>query len=90
LLVVFVRLQAGANVTQADDYGSTCLDLAAFKGHASVCTLLLAAGAQVDARDILGSTPLMNAAVRGHVDVVSVLLEVGAMPQMHMSLQHPI
>jgi ankyrin repeat protein len=84
---VHVRLQAGANVTHADEYGRTSLHLAARNGHASMCTLLLAAGAQVDAPDNDGRTPLMYAAARGHGDVVSVLLEVGPMPQMH---QHPM
>lgn len=88
--VVESLLGAGADVSlrSTDDHGSTddeggncdahsALDLAACRGHASVCSALLREGAAKNALDGRGNPPLNRAARLGHTGVVETLLAAG-------------
>ncbi|PFH32457.1 ankyrin repeat-containing protein [Besnoitia besnoiti] len=48
---------------------------AAWKGHESVCRLLLEKGAAINHQDFEGRTPLHEAAYHGHAHIVKFLLE---------------
>jgi ankyrin repeat protein len=57
----------------------TPLQHAAFKGHANICSLLLAHGADVnDHEHDQGYTALMFGALSGNSEVIRILLEAGA------------
>ncbi|CAF1168043.1 unnamed protein product [Rotaria sordida] len=62
-----------------DEHGMTPLQHAAFKGHANICSLLLAHDADVnDHEHDQGYTALMFGALSGNSEVVRILLEAGA------------
>ncbi|CAF3447993.1 unnamed protein product [Rotaria sp. Silwood2] len=64
-----------------DEHGMTPLQHAAFKGHANICSLLLAHSADVnDHEHDQGYTALMFGALSGNNEVVRILLEAGAKP----------
>lgn len=67
-------LRAGANPSfrnQAD--GKTPLHLAAFAGHADICSLLVEAGADLLSKDGQGFTPVQVAANAGRMAVFFLL-----------------
>ena len=57
---------------------TTPLHLAAFKGSAAMCSLLLANGAHVDAENCDGQTALFEAAAADNLEAARVLLGAGA------------
>jgi ankyrin repeat protein len=61
-----------------DNYGSTALIDASFKGHKQAVELLILEGANLNARGKLGDTALMNAALKGHIEIVEFLISKGA------------
>lgn len=61
-----------------DSNGFTGLALAAEKGYAKACEVLLRANSLVDARTTTGNTPIMWAAARGHTAAAQVLLSHSA------------
>eukprot|EP01046_Picozoa_sp_COSAG06_P020043 COSAG06_NODE_1451_length_9435_cov_11.764353_2_plen_165_part_00 len=63
----------GADVNAVMDYQSTPLQLAAYNGHASVCTTLLALGADPAAKNDDGETALDDARNRNRPECVAVL-----------------
>ena len=71
-------INAGADVSAANDYGATPMGLAAEIGHTEMLGLLLDAGADPDAPNGDGQTALMLAARSGSVDIARALLERGA------------
>src|SRR5690606_33641045 len=71
-------LDAGADVSAANDYGATPMGLAAEVGHAEILKLLLDAGADPDSPNPEGMTALMAVARTGNVDAARLLLERGA------------
>ena len=78
----FVRLLlehgANASLCNVDAHGSSPLAIAAWMGHTSTVSLLLAAGADVKQIDMHGRCPLASAARQGHTDALGLLLEAGA------------
>lgn len=58
--------------------GYVALHLAAFHGHESLCTYLLAQGVDVSPRSWSGSTPVAAAASQGHPEVLKLLIKSGA------------
>ena len=76
--IVWLLLENGAQVNQADSDGITALMIAAKRGHAFVVGLLLEKGAQVNQADSDGITALMIAEQNGHMGVVELLLEAEA------------
>lgn len=68
-------------IGEVNNSGYTPLMLAAAKGHADVCRILIKYGADVNRVDKSvedGETVLMLAAERGHTDVCALLLDNGA------------
>jgi len=61
-----------------EEGGSTCLKIAACKGHLDICRLLIDKGAQVNTKDEVGSTPLHYAAMHGRIEIVRLLCDHGA------------
>ena len=61
-----------------DEYGWTCLKIAASAGHVDICRLLLDKEAQLEAKSIIGNTPLHLAASQGRVEIVRLLCDRGA------------
>jgi hypothetical protein len=61
-----------------EEYGDTCLKIAARNGHLDICRLLIDKGAQLEAKDWMGWTPLHWAASQGHVEIVRLLCDRGA------------
>lgn len=78
--VALVRrlLKAGANPSQANDYGATPLSEAAVVGNVEVLKALLDAGAPVDARNADGQTALMIVARTSNVEAARLLIKRGA------------
>jgi ankyrin repeat protein len=61
-----------------EEYGYTCLMMAAYHGHLAICRLLIDKGAQVEAKVRGGWTPLLCAAHRGLGEIVRLLCDHGA------------
>jgi ankyrin repeat protein len=80
--IVDALLKAKAEVDRRSpsDLGQTPLDLAASKGYAEVCKLLLDGGASPNPTKANESSYLFDPAVKGFVDTVKVLLKAGANP----------
>lgn len=72
------HIEAGADLNQRDDFGSTPLIIAAVFNRPKVAAALLAAGADSSLRDAQGSNPLHIAALLGRTEVVRSLLDAGA------------
>ena len=72
------HIEAGADLDQKDDFGSTPLIVAATFGKTEVARALIEAGADLHITDNDGSTPLHIAAFLGRTDIVDALLEGGA------------
>ncbi len=71
-------LDAGVDVSLANDYGATPMGLAAEVGDAAMLRLLLEAGADVDSPNPEGQTALMAVARTGNVEAAKLLLDHGA------------
>jgi len=71
-------LQAGANVSLANNYGATPMSLAAEVGNADIIRLLLDAGAGADSPDVDRQTALMAVARTGNVEAAELLVKHGA------------
>ena len=79
--VAAALVEAGADVSAPDAYGSTPLHSAASSGDAAMMSVLLGAGADVTSRRLSdGSTPLHGTAsgFRGNGATVSLLVQAGA------------
>lgn len=72
------HIEAGTDLNQRDDFGSTPLIIAAVFGRPEVAAALLAAGADPALTDAQGSNPLHIAALLGRTEVVRSLLDSGA------------
>lgn len=71
-------LEAGADVSLANDYGATAMSLAAEVADTKILKLLLDAGADPDSPNREGQTALMAVARTGNVEAARLLLERGA------------
>ncbi|MDX1563338.1 MAG: ankyrin repeat domain-containing protein, partial [Gammaproteobacteria bacterium] len=71
-------LEAGADVTLANQYGVTPMSLAAEVADTEAIRLLLAAGADADSPNAEGQTALMTVARTGNVEAAKLLLDHGA------------
>ena len=79
LAMITALLKAGADVNSHDEYGSTALSWASYKGNKDLVKLLLAQpGIKVDETTVDGETALMVAAHNGHAEIVEILLKAGA------------
>ena len=67
-----------ADVNAKSNYGHTPLYWAAYRGHASAVSILIAAGANVNAKNNGGDTPLHRAARQDYASVASILIAAGA------------
>lgn len=72
-------ISRGAEVNNTDNPGSkSALHVAAMKGLAEICTMLLLKGAALDYRSKAGHSALSLCSAHGHTDVVILLLSHGA------------
>ena len=75
-------IQAGGDVNEQTEDGSTTLHAASANGHVEVVNILIQAGAEVNAQVkegiFKGWTPLHDASELGHVEVITALLAAGA------------
>ncbi len=71
-------LEAGADVTVANNYGATAMSLAAEVADTRILELLLRAGADADSSNPEGQTALMAVARTGNVEAARLLIEHGA------------
>ena len=71
-------LEAGADVSLANNYGATPMGLAAEVGNAEILRLLLEAGADAGSPNTEGQTALMAVARTGNVEAAQLLLDYGA------------
>jgi ankyrin repeat protein len=78
--LVRALLEAGADPSVRNLFGSTPMMEAASVGHTEILTLLLDAGADVESRNYEGQTALMAVARTGNLDAARPLLEAGADP----------
>ncbi|TRY73067.1 hypothetical protein TCAL_13884 [Tigriopus californicus] len=75
---MIVEAMADQNVDEADEYGSTALHYAAYRGATVCCLLLISKGADVNRVDLLGNTPLAYAVLGQHEGCALILLQKGA------------
>src|SRR4029079_9014086 len=79
LAMIAAFLKAGADVNSRDEYGSTALSRASYRGNKDLVKLLLAQpGIKLDQTNVDGETALMMAAENGHAEIVDMLLKAGA------------
>ena len=79
LAMIAALLKAGADVNSRDEYGSTALSRASYRGNKDLVKLLLAQpGIKLDQTNVDGETALMMAAENGHAEIVEMLLKAGA------------
>ncbi|KAH9298698.1 hypothetical protein KI387_030380, partial [Taxus chinensis] len=76
--VVEALLQAGADVSIANNGGRTALHYAASKGRLKIAQVLISHGAKINQKDKFGCTPLHRAASAGHPELCEMLIEEGA------------
>jgi CubicO group peptidase (beta-lactamase class C family) len=72
------HIEAGSDLNEKDQFGSTPLIIAATFGKTEVAGALIDAGADLEIRSNEGSTPLLVAAFLGRIEIVKLLLENGA------------
>jgi RNA polymerase primary sigma factor len=81
---VALHIERGEDVNGRDDGGMSALMLAASRGHADICRMLIGAGADPFATDQHGNTALAAARVSGWSEAASVLdTAMAALPQLH-------
>ena len=72
-------IQAGGDVNEQTEDGSTTLHAASENGHVEVVDILVQAGGQVNTQGGKdGSTPLHLSSAKDHVEVITALLTAGA------------
>ena len=71
-------IDAGADVTLANEYGASPMSLAAEVADTAVLKMLLDAGADADSPNADGMTALMTVARTGNVEAAKLLVEHGA------------
>jgi hypothetical protein len=72
------HINAGSDLNEKDEYGSTPLIIAATFGKTDVAMALIDAGADLNLQSNEGSTPLHTAAFFCRTDIVKALLDKGA------------
>ena len=71
------------SVDLCNTVGETALHLAASRGDAHLCSLLLSSRASPCARDALGLTPLHHSVSSSNTELISLLVEKGAQVEAH-------
>ena len=80
-MVLWIGFDLQAEIEAGDNYNSTALHFAAWKGKEAVAAQLLQAGASVSAVDnVYGSTPLHLAAYIDKSSIANLLLQTNASP----------
>ena len=77
---VQLHLRLGGAVDAVDDKGRTPLILAASRGHAEICRLLLDAGADLALVDMEGNDALRAATAKGHHAVAEIIRAATSSP----------
>lgn len=76
-------IQAGADVSLANNYGATPMSLAALTADTEIIRLLLKAGADPESPNAEGQTALMVVARTGNVEAAKLLVRAGAKVNAH-------
>ena len=76
--LVEALIEAGADVTLENAFGTSAITEAAIVGDAAILSALLEAGADPNFKNPEGETPLMAVARTGRIDAAQVLLDAGA------------
>lgn len=71
-------LMHNADITQADEDGSTPLHVASGNGHIEVLQIILERYSEIDVRNHIGMTPLHRACLAGELAVARLLLDRGS------------
>ena len=72
-------IEAGADVNERNEFGSTALIIAACRGRNQLVDILLRSGAEINATvEGSGRTALACAVEREHTETVRLLIEAGA------------
>lgn len=77
---VQLHIRLGGGVNACDEKGKTPLILAASRGHAEICRLLLEAGADPVLVDVDGNDARMVAMAKGHQAVADIIRSASASP----------
>lgn len=78
LALLTQALDAGNNISEADEAGDPPLILASLKGNADAVGLILARGADIEVRNKGGLTALHAASYAGNLGIVKLLVAKGA------------
>ena len=78
IVAVQQHIEAGSNLNEKDEYGSTPLIVATTFGKTEVARALIDAGADMKIGNNEGSTPLHIAAFLCRIEIVEALLDKGA------------
>ncbi|KAK2740694.1 hypothetical protein FQN55_008748 [Onygenales sp. PD_40] len=76
--IALLLLEAGADLSWADDYGANILHHAALRSLERLAKASIDLGVDVSAQDIYGATPLVSAAFHGKPTIARLLLDAGA------------
>jgi ankyrin repeat protein len=77
--IVTILIEAGADVNEQNEFGSTVLIVAACRGRIQLIDILLRSGAEINASvEGSGVTALSCAVGQGHTEIAKLLIEAGA------------
>lgn len=80
LELVKYLMSRGASITAEDSEGAIPLQVAATKGHAKICTVLVDAGSDPNHYDAQGRTAVSLALARGHMSLAQVIKSLSQPP----------
>jgi len=74
-MIEFLVVRGNAKLEATNDFGSTCLHVAAANGHSKIVRQLIKEGSKMDARNTIGNTPLHCAVYSGSIEAAEELLQ---------------
>lgn len=74
-MIEFLIERGSAKLESSNDFGSTCLHVAAANGHHRIVRQLIKEGSKMEARNTIGNTPLHCAVYAGSIEAAEELLQ---------------